>query len=464
MAPSKTITPSSTKKSPSKKSITTTTSSTPKPSSDFITLDLKSKVPKDALETTKKEGNMKNKGSRKGKKAWVKNIDLTVVEESLEQQRVEERLGGKLHERANDALFTIDKAGDAKVRQSLKHKRLRVDEILQPQSAINSPIDQTGKKKTTVTIEPEVPGGKRKFVSKAVKTKVEEMAKRRLAIHPNDVGAGKKRKSVEGMKDMWGVEEKEEVTPETEYLEHTQVRAVKKPKLPKELPAHVPAVRVAAPGASYNPTFDDHQELLGKALDVEIKKESEKERFQKQMSYPPELDDLDDETYFDSDEEEEEETVAEDTPEKKAAEMKRKTKAERKKEEKKKKLALEEERKRQEKDLLQQLSKLPEISQAVETQLAKKKNVADNKDKPKRIGPILFKPKPLEIKLTEEITQGLRKLKARNILQDRFTSLQERSIIETRVARGRRLRYKRKETENHDYKRFDLETLKKFKK
>ncbi|KAI8854750.1 hypothetical protein BC829DRAFT_439032 [Chytridium lagenaria] len=371
----------------------------------------------------KEEGNMKNKGSRKGKKAWVKNIDLTVVEDSLDQQR------RKAHERANDALFTIDKAGDAKVRQSLKHKRLRVDEILQPQSAINSPIDQNGKKKTTVTIEPEVPGGKRKFVSKAVKTKVEEMAKRRLAIHPNDVGAGKK----------------EECGGDEGYVGWRRRRRVK-------LPAHVPAVRVAAPGASYNPTFDDHQELLGKALDVELKKESEKERFQKQMSYPPELDDLDDETYFDSDEEEEDEAVAEDTPEKKAAEMKRKTKAERKKEEKKKKLALEEERR----------GRRRICCSSCGDAVSKKKNVTDNKDKPKRIGPILFKPKPLEIKLTEEI---LRDSKPEgNILRDRFTSLQERSIIETRVARGRRLRYKRKETENHDYKRFDLETLKKFKK
>lgn len=51
--------------------------------------------------------------SRKGKKAWRKNVDITAEEAALEAARAEERLtGGKVETRSNDALFTIDTEGD----------------------------------------------------------------------------------------------------------------------------------------------------------------------------------------------------------------------------------------------------------------------------------------------------------------------------------------------------------------
>ena len=40
-------------------------------------------------------------------------------------------------------------------------------------------------------------------------------------------------------------------------------------------PSGLAAVEVAHPGASYNPTFEDHQDLLQKALDTEKKQEKE---------------------------------------------------------------------------------------------------------------------------------------------------------------------------------------------
>lgn len=51
--------------------------------------------------------------SRKGKKAWRKNVDISAEEQALEAARAEERLtGGKVESRSNDALFTIDTEGD----------------------------------------------------------------------------------------------------------------------------------------------------------------------------------------------------------------------------------------------------------------------------------------------------------------------------------------------------------------
>lgn len=51
--------------------------------------------------------------SRKGKKAWRKNVDITAEETALEVAREEERVtGGKIKEKKDGKLFTIDTTGD----------------------------------------------------------------------------------------------------------------------------------------------------------------------------------------------------------------------------------------------------------------------------------------------------------------------------------------------------------------
>lgn len=50
--------------------------------------------------------------SRKGKRAWRKNIDINDVEQQLEELREEEKLGGRLHAKPNEDLFVIDTKGD----------------------------------------------------------------------------------------------------------------------------------------------------------------------------------------------------------------------------------------------------------------------------------------------------------------------------------------------------------------
>jgi len=54
-----------------------------------------------------------SQNTRKGKKAWRKNIDIDNVEEGLETIRSEERvLGTALHNQPDKDLFAIDTAGD----------------------------------------------------------------------------------------------------------------------------------------------------------------------------------------------------------------------------------------------------------------------------------------------------------------------------------------------------------------
>ncbi|KAI9011246.1 hypothetical protein BC832DRAFT_550194 [Gaertneriomyces semiglobifer] len=54
------------------------------------------------------------KPSRKGKKAWRKNVDVTDVEEGVQEIRNELREGGaRITDQQNDDLFTVDTKGGA---------------------------------------------------------------------------------------------------------------------------------------------------------------------------------------------------------------------------------------------------------------------------------------------------------------------------------------------------------------
>ena len=48
--------------------------------------------------------------SKKNKKSWRKNTDLEEVEEFLEDQRLEQRLGGAFKDRPDESLFVEDSA------------------------------------------------------------------------------------------------------------------------------------------------------------------------------------------------------------------------------------------------------------------------------------------------------------------------------------------------------------------
>lgn len=50
----------------------------------------------------------------------------------------------------------------------------------------------------------------------------------------------------------------------------------------------MPALSVCHPGASYNPTFNDHQALLFAACQVELFKEKEIKKLQRQLQFPSE--------------------------------------------------------------------------------------------------------------------------------------------------------------------------------
>ena len=90
--------------------------------------------------------------SRKGKKAWRKNVDLSDVHQGLEQVREEILQGGVVAEKASEELFVEDTVGDHGHEERQRGaKRLRADEIIALRSAVPA-LDQRKRKAVEVPV------------------------------------------------------------------------------------------------------------------------------------------------------------------------------------------------------------------------------------------------------------------------------------------------------------------------
>ncbi|KAK6429245.1 hypothetical protein LTR95_014603, partial [Oleoguttula sp. CCFEE 5521] len=76
--------------------------------------------------------------SRKGKKAWRKNVDLNDLTANLEDVRTQIiQHGGVVSEKPAADLFALDTTGDSTIAlQQSKSKLLKADEILAQRSAV----------------------------------------------------------------------------------------------------------------------------------------------------------------------------------------------------------------------------------------------------------------------------------------------------------------------------------------
>ncbi|KAG4099769.1 P60-like protein [Neocallimastix lanati (nom. inval.)] len=394
-------------------------------------------------------GKPKSKSSlRKGKKDWKKNIDISEVENELDEIRKEEiAFGGKIEEQANEDLFTIDVEGDTEVKRKNKSKKLlTIDEILKPQSKVKSFGSGRSNNKNV----------SRYNLSKYTKEKINQINKRKSERKIKNVNKKRKTGSIIA-RDLW--EEADNVEPqEINFFNQPKPKAPNTLKYNK-LIEKIDAVKVGHPGTSYNPTFTDHQDALRIAVDIEQKKEDEKLRIEKELSYPPELDEVSDHEIIDNDsDDEEEETEEENIIEQKVVKTgERKTKAQRNKEKKNKEKNEKRLAKLKEKEMSKQIDEIEKIQKAIDDE---EKNTIEKMNKPKRekmprLGKVKYQEKSMDIQLTEELSESLRSLKPEgNLFTDRFKSLQERAIIEPRVRNTKERRYKLKEYEKHSYKKF----------
>lgn len=213
------------------------------------------------------------------------------------------------------------------------------------------------------------------------------------------------------------------------YLEPVRKRTVHAPTTLKVKPAaaeHQPAVEVAEAGASYNPTMEDHQKLLQKAHKVETDKISQRENINKQLEYRKELLDLNEEEAEDSEVDEESDAHSDDDEEtRKRKENKKKTRSERNRLKKAKETQQMELRRKQEKELHKEITKLEEIEKLVEqsemssltkAEQRKAKKEALEKAGLPRLGKYFIQKAPIEVQLTEELSESLRSMKVSTVL------------------------------------------------
>ncbi|KAH0158288.1 hypothetical protein KCU86_g19941, partial [Aureobasidium melanogenum] len=76
--------------------------------------------------------------SRKGKKAWRKNVDITELQAGVEDIREQIIQGGVLTERPAEELFVTDVKGADSIKADFnkRHKPLKADEIIAQRSKV----------------------------------------------------------------------------------------------------------------------------------------------------------------------------------------------------------------------------------------------------------------------------------------------------------------------------------------
>jgi len=221
-------------------------------------------------------------------------------------------------------------------------------------------------------------------------------------------------------------------------------------------PSKLPAIEKPLPGTSYNPTYDDHQNLLRKAVDVELEKERKELKLQKKLptlltqnaaepikqSWLKEMssglfdDNLDNEQIIEINQLN---SVSVGKPVK----VETKTVQQRNKEKLRKKKDALTKAAKEKRILDNKLFRVKSLRKEVDKetnehkQRQEKRNIEyENKEKygTKKFGRHKFEEPDLDLNLSDEITGNLRTMKAAgNLLHDRFKSLQKRNIIETRV-------------------------------
>ncbi|KAG0005192.1 hypothetical protein BGZ80_010582 [Entomortierella chlamydospora] len=445
-----------------------------------------------AVEKPAPTGNGLNRGSsRKGKKAWRKNVDITDVEQNLDELRAEERItGGKVHQQSNDALFTMDTKGDGKTRKELlKDRTLKMDEILAERSKIPA---VGGRKKPSSTTAPLAASAKKDAkISKAEKARLLALIKRKtsnslFAPVTKPLGRSGMTDAVKaaGRFDVWGTETQEQEEAEEQTKDSNDFVAEVVTKVPVKAPrsfkqrqkVSIPAVKEAHPGASYNPTMQDHQGLLQLAHNEELRILHDKESVDAKLAYPKELDNmvafddqtgglLEDSEDEDEEEEEEEDATGGDDIAKPKKQKGKKSITERNRLARAAETAKKEAQIKREKELLKQTNKVKEIMKSVEEEEAEteRKRLENERKKEekeragmKRVGRFNIPKERIHVQLQDELAESLRQLKPEgNVMKDRFQSFVERNLIEPRVPVAKRRRYRLKTYEKHSYKRFD---------
>jgi len=438
-----------------------------------------------------------SKASKKNKKSWRKNVDMSEVNQFLEEKRFEERVGGSFADRPDDKLFTIEKEVKAvtEKRSRKEVKKLRCFANLDGLPGAPDP-----KPKRNFTLKPEE---RENPIVKDMKTKKIQSGK----IQKKFVDGKKDRQKFQALKeagkaeamtrrrtefdfDLWDTKEDTKL-PSPEWIKTLAIthaalgtgkfvpKAAKNRKITTG--TNVPAVEVPDAGASYNPNVEDHQTLLWKAAMVEMEKEKELQKIERattgmfpsrknaptEKSFIQEMSEGIVELNANTDDPEvennEDAESAEGSDDEDDASKMLKPKTRKQKRDLRGRM-FEEQKKARERDLKIRETEVTRVKSIKRELKAEELQAEENKEKKaeakekKLAGPLKlsnydYEPQEIEIKLSDELTGNLRNLKQEgSLLEDRFKSLQRRNMIEVRVKQKTIKRLKRKTYEKRDHR------------
>ncbi|KAL6710420.1 hypothetical protein ACN47E_009366 [Coniothyrium glycines] len=411
--------------------------------------------------------------SRKGKKAWRKNVDVTQIQDGLDDVREQVIQGGVIAEKTSDELFAIDTAGDADIQKRVarRHKPLKVDEILAQRSAV--PAVPSRKRLSEIADD-----GKRK---KAKVSGKEYDRLRAIAYGGTQVKKDVIESSNAATFDPWAVQEVKK-DPRFDLLPEKKAKVA--PKTLKIAPISqarngkpIPAVRKPTGGKSYNPKFEDWQNELmresDKAVDAEKQRLQEAREEAERMERAAASSDSDsgEESVWESEWEgfsgDEDSDLKKKRPERKSLSQRNKIK--RRKEAERK--ATHEAKIKAKEQQVQQIKKLAKsveekekardaIQKAMEQKLAESSDDDNGEDielRKKQFGKAPLPAAPLEVVLPDELRDSLRLLKPEgNLLKDRFRSMMLQGKVEARRQIPYAKQKKYKVSEKWSYKDWDL--------
>lgn len=426
--------------------------------------------------------------SRKGPKAWRKNIDLTQVQSGLENTRDELLAGGIIAERDSADLFTTDVAGDAEVaRKQASRKLLKADEIISQRSAI--PAIPKRKRKDEVTVfEGSGPSGKKRKNGEYISYK--DM--RRLKMIADGGALGMQFAEGKADHDPWG-----EAAPvqgeKFSFLEPRKAKVAPKslalaPNAITKNGKAVANVRKPEAGKSYNPNVTDWTALYEREGAAAVEKEKERLRLEAEveareaaaLEEAARVEEAEKEAFatdYESAWESEWDGIQSGGEEKVVHTkkmQKRKTPAERnkikarkereqkEKWEKKQKIRIEQEK--HIKKIARELSEKDRAKRAG-TLVANEDGHSDSSSDDgteaaivkRRFGKVAMPEAPLEVTLPEDLEDTLRRLKPEgNLLTDRYRNLLLNGKLEIRKPVGQRKQKQTYRTEKWSYKDWEL--------
>ncbi|ODV70158.1 P60-like protein [Hyphopichia burtonii NRRL Y-1933] len=382
-----------------------------------------------------------SQNSRKGKKAWRKNVNIDDIQQGLEESRERQILLG---DDSND--FIIDDEGDLNLNKQAK--KLKSNEILTNKSKI-----------------PALENGKNNKIQGVNKNKVHKLMK--LSGRLQNESALKARVDKDGIikaasKDPWAQEKTEDSTPKIlkKSAIHERTKPTHAPKTLsyKSIELDIPQDPVIESGKSYNPTIESWKSLINKEFNLENEKYLKELKIQEYQAKIQEIIENSNENEImedstDSNESEAEEDGKEENYKlsvNQPNQIKIKTKSQRNKQKRNKQRLDLESKLADLKHQLADLNKLEDYNKEVDS----KKPVPKLKKTKKLFKHNLIE-KPLEVKLSDELTDNLRNVKTEgNLLYDQMFNLQKSGKIESRVPVSRKRKYGKKITEKWTYKDF----------